>query len=159
MARTDFAALFKMLSPAERAWYKAHGGQPLYDLVAEAPWFAAMNPGDEVFSQGVTNPTHGVGQAQGLSRGKWIKGIAKGTDYLTGKKFPSRGQRGDIEGLGAYGKKTDKIDLGNGQTKMAPILELRSMPRIDLADMATVAERIFVYTYLANRGVDYKYGQ
>lgn len=159
MARTDFGAMFKMLSQPEQNWYKAHSGQPLFDLVSQAPWFTTMAPADEVFSQGIAAATHGVGQAQGLSRGKWIKGIASGTDYLTGKKFPDRSQRGDIEGLGAYGKKSDIVDLGGGQTKKTPILELRAMPRIDLADLADVAEKIFVYTYLANRGVAYKYGQ
>lgn len=159
MARTDFAALFKMLSPAERNWYKANGGQPLFDLVRSAPWLAGMVNGDEVFAQGVQNPVLGVGQAQGLTRGMWITGIANGTDYLTGKKFPDKTQRKDIEGLGAYGKKTDQIILPGGLSKQAAILELRSMPTTSLANIADVADRIWLYTYLANRGGNEKYGQ
>ena len=159
MARTDFAALFRLLSPAERAWYKPNGGQAFFDLVQQAPWLNGMNAGDEVFSQGVQNPVLGVGQAQGLTRGKWLKGIAKGTDYLTGKKFPDKAQRGDIEGLGSYGKKTDSLDLGVGQTAKAAILELRAMPQTDITLLPAVADRLFLYSYLANRGGPEKYGQ
>jgi hypothetical protein len=162
MARTDFSALFGMLSPAEQTWYKANGGQRFFDLVQAAPWLTTMNLADEVFAHGVQNPTHGVGQAQGLSRGKWLKGIPKGTDYLTGKKFPDKAQRKDIEGLGAYGKKTDAIDLGAGQTVKAAILELRSMPQVPLNNLQAVADRLFLYSYLVNRGgggAGEKYGQ
>ena len=59
MARTDFGAMFKMLSPAERAWYGSHKGQPFFDLVQSAPWLAGMAANDEVFSQGVANARQG----------------------------------------------------------------------------------------------------
>jgi Domain of unknown function (DUF4157) len=158
MARTDFGAMFKLLSPAEKTWYRGQKGQRFYDLAASAPWLAGMGAGDEVFSNQVANPLAGVSDAQGLSRGKWLKGIARGTDYLTGKKFPVKSKREDMQGLGSYGKKTDKVE-DNGVISKAPILELRAMPATELAKLDKVADRIFVYAYLANRGGNEKYAQ
>ncbi|MEA5621539.1 DUF4157 domain-containing protein [Nostoc sp. UHCC 0251] len=159
MARTDFGALFKMLSQPEQDWYKANSGEPFFELVKSAPWLTEMANTDEVFSHGVQERILEVGDAQGLTRGKWIKGIAKGKDYLTSKKFPNKAQRNDIEGLGAYGKKTDIVALPGGLTKQAAILELRAMPPIDVANIADVADRIWIYTYLSNRDGREKYGQ
>ena len=158
MARTDFGAMFKMLSPAEQAWYRGQKGQRFFDLAENAPWLAGMAGTDEVFAQGIANAHAGVGQAQGLTRGKWLKGIARGTDYLTGKKFPVKAARGDMQGLGSYGSKTDTVD-DNGATAKAAIVELRSMPQTNLVDLPALADRLFVYAYLANRGGDEKFAQ
>lgn len=53
----------------------------------------------------------------------------------------------------------NKITLPGGLSKQAAILGLRSMPVMSLADIADIADRIWLYTYLANRGGNDKYGQ
>ena len=93
-----------------------------------------------------------------MTRSKWLKGIGRGTDYLTGKKFPVKAAREDMQGLGSYGKKTDAID-DNGAMAKAAIVELRSMPQTDLADLPALADRLFLYAYLVNRGGDERFGQ
>ncbi len=62
----------------------------------------------------------------------------------------------------AYDEPFDGVrvhDLGVGQTAKAAILELRAMPQTDITLLPAVADRLFLYSYLANRGGPEKYGQ
>jgi hypothetical protein len=82
--------------------------------------------------------------------------MTNGTDYLTRKKFPTKGQRHLIEGLGSYGSKMDKATLLN---LPAPIFEIRSAPMLQLNDWVQFADDVFHYAYFLNRGADKTYGE
>ena len=68
--------------------------------------------------------------------------------------FPTARGRAEIEGLGAYGAKTD-IAAG----AEAPIIELRTPPRMPLADFLTWAPKLFDYVRELNRGGTQKFGE
>jgi hypothetical protein len=157
MARTDFSSLYALLNPTERQYYQATSGQEWLALVLVA---MGWNPGDldqPVFAQGIQTPSAGVpAQLPGLTRRRWLVGMTNGTDYLTRKKFPTKGQRHLIEGLGSYGSKMDKATLLN---LPAPIFEIRSAPMLQLNDWVQFADDVFHYAYFLNRGADKTYGE
>ncbi|BDD09112.1 hypothetical protein FUAX_15440 [Fulvitalea axinellae] len=151
LARTDFATMFSLLPEHERKAIADH------HLFEQTP-FASEFPYDAPFFEGgvyhnKTRPHRQI--MKSLSRGKWLDGIASGTDYLTAQNFPNRLRAYKLHSMGALGKTTDLVE---GQK--APILELRNINQQEpFTFWLYVAEEIFRYIYALNRGIDKKYGE
>jgi hypothetical protein len=154
MARTDFAQMFKMLPPHEQNILKSGGGGTLVDIMKQCPAFTALNMTQPVFSGGIyANNAGGPSRVlDPLTREDWLKGITQGVDKLTRKKFPSKKKstRGELESLGALGKKTEPVGPhGNA----APIFELRGLKgQVPFAQWTALAQSIRKYAKRKNRG-------
>jgi hypothetical protein len=138
MARTDFARMFRMLSKDEQKYFKENP-----DALVAIVKFATgdLDMTKDVFPHGIYNDPRSKGAGnkdalKGLTRARWVTGIASGTDYLSAAKFNENPdinpgdrteKKSDLESMSAMGKKTEKV--GSAQ-KRAPIFEIRSLGQL-----------------------------
>jgi len=155
MARTDFATQFKQLLPEEQQYLKAGNGAAFVNLVLDAAGLAGTEA-TPLFRQGLNYAPNKKNLLDDLTRGKWLRGIAKGTDYLTKKNIGQK-RGGEMESLGALGKKTEKV--GNDR-KAAPIFELRRIKQsVPYTDWPNLALDIFDYLRALNTGAGATYSR
>ena len=127
MARTDFAAMYKQIP--EATYFKSYSDQWL-SLVLHIAGMIGEND-MPFFEGGVTYLSLGDQQKvqDGLSKGQWINGICKGTDYLTVRNFPDQDVSNNLFGLGEMGSKMDKVGSKSKKNEtLAPIFEFRRLP-------------------------------
>lgn len=166
MSRTDFSSLFNMLSDEEKSFYRPNNGAAWKRLVGHVPSLAALNV--PVFTTGIWVNGAANHDLDGLTRQIWLEGMANGVDLLTPSTFPDKGQRGQIEGLGAYKGKTDQLASG----KSGPIFELRAMTRAmdpllpmggagkyPVNEWGPLAQKLFMYVFYLNHDQDLRYGE
>jgi hypothetical protein len=141
MARTDFAAQFKLLPEAEQAALKGpdNSGQLFVKLVMAAvqKFNSKITADKDVFEKGIYRGDHQADDpvAQvlgGVTRQQWLSGIAKGTDLLTKANFPDpkhEGRGDHLESLGGFGDHTADISPTTPDAKVVKggVFELRSM--------------------------------
>lgn len=160
MARTDFAKIFDLIPPNDRAILGANGGTALVTVMGLCPAFGAMNMTLPLFEGGIHANTGAPSPIlDDLKRDAWLKGITKGVDLLTQKKFPSKKKsaRAEIESLGSLGKKTEGVgNLGIA----APIFELRGMAgNVPVHTLPALTEAIRKYAKHKNRNDPRAFGQ
>lgn len=148
MARTDFAKMFAMLPPIEASLLGGNNATYFVELVQLAV-------GDDidiykpVFENGLyhkwaNDPRMDTTALKGLTREEWYREIAQGTDRLTAKNFDPNSDKptGDLESLGSFGSKTEKVGAGRQD---APIFEIRSIGQMDYHHWYARAMDIFRY--------------
>ena len=172
MARTDFAAMFAMLSDAEKRFYSPNNGAAWKLLVQKAPGLNDLTL--PVFASGIrVDRGNGIDRSlDALTRELWVSGMASGTEYLSQYNFPDQNQRSEIEGLGGYKGKTDTLAAAGGNK--GAIFELRAMtkaidPNVNMPmnerglyaanEWSGLASRIFMYIFSLNHGDDLRYGE
>ncbi|WP_223280238.1 DUF4157 domain-containing protein [Nostoc sp. PA-18-2419] len=160
MARTDFAAMFKLLDRNEQTYFKQNSDALVY-LVKYATGDLDMQT--DLFPHGIYNDPRAAGAGdqnalEGLTRKQWILGIMNGTDYLTAAHFnenpdlnleDTHDKKDDLESMGAMGSRTENVD---NNRKEAPIFEIRSLGQ--LATPEQLQERaleIFDYIVSLNK--------
>jgi hypothetical protein len=137
MARTDFAAMFKMLNKEEQAYFKNDPAA----LAAIVEFATGLDMAEDIFPHGIYNDPRAKGAGnkdalKGLTRTRWVTGIATGTDYLSAVKFNENPdinpgdrteKKGDLESMGAMGGKTEQVGTAK---KEAPLFEIRSLGQL-----------------------------
>lgn len=171
MARTDFAAQFKLLPTEEQDILKDKDGQPFADLVLGAAGMAGEGA-ELVFQRGVrasqdsSKPEYKqrVQVLDGLCRDDWLRHITKGYDALSAASAKKVGQTalaGELEGLGRLGSKTDKVGAegkakkkkGVEQTGSGVVVEFRGMKAdLPLDQWKSKALEAFDYIVSMNAG-------
>lgn len=174
LAKTDYAAMFRQLPPADRHYYggrskwlsKTH--PPLVDLVAAAPGYNALmarplfdvanqffdevNLGeaewykDLIFEDWIYAMTSGRDKLKDKLKDK-IHG--RGKDLLTTKAFPNIPAGKTVEGFGVLGSRTDTGPLN---TRL-PVMEFRSFAKLmNPTQFKTAALKLFDYVRGLNAG-------
>lgn len=130
MARTDFAKMFAMLPPLEQQMLGGYNAHYFVELVSLAVG-ENIDIYAPVFEKGLYHnykhdPRIKSDALQGLTREEWYRGIAQGIDRLTAKNFNQESYEptGDLESLGSFGSKTEKVGASRED---APIFEIRSI--------------------------------
>ena len=158
MARTDFGAMFNKLPDAERKQFRQDGAS-FVKLVLDAA--GMTGEGDKkVFERGIrksydnNSPDYDtdltmVNRKLGFTRDQWLLGITKGQDRIA--------SRGILFGLGALGKRTDRVGDDPAPAKSAKdkgrgiIVELRNMRRNEYySDVVSTFRNIFKYLVAFN---------
>jgi hypothetical protein len=157
LSRTDFRKLFTLLSPEEQAYYREGKGQRWADLVAATPGYDVVALNASLFSGGIKESVEPTTWYTALERGDWLKTMATKKDLLTPANYPTWRGRRELEGLGAYGEKTDAV--AGGAVAEAPILELRTVPQMSTARFRDWAPVVFDYVVALNAKRDRKFGE
>ena len=137
MARTDFATMFKMLNKEEKEYF-TKDPEALVAIVEHA---TGLDMAKDIFPHGIYNDPRAKGAGdkdalKGLTRARWVTGIATGIDYLSAAKFNQNPdinpldrseKRGDLESMGALNTKTEKVGTAK---KDAPLFEIRSLGQL-----------------------------
>ena len=166
MARTDFATMFKMIDPEELKYFKNDPDA----LVAILEFATGLDMATDVFPHGIYNDPRAKGGGdkdalKGLTRARWVTGIATGIDYLSAAKFnqnpdlddvedPNE-KKSDLESMGALGDRTEKVGTAK---KDAPLFEIRSLGQ--LATPGIMHQRaldIFKFLVALNEDKDAKF--
>jgi len=143
MARTDFAAMFTMLNKEEKEYFKKDPNA-LVEIVKFAT--GGLDMATDVFPHGIYNDPRAQGGGKkdalkGLTRARWVTGIAGGTDYLSAAKFNENPdmnvgdrseKKSDLESMGAMGNKTEEVGLAR---KEAPLFEIRSLGQLSTPEI------------------------
>ncbi|PSL55889.1 uncharacterized protein DUF4157 [Saccharothrix carnea] len=121
MARTDFAAMFALLSADEQERLAAEDGEPFVRLALRC---AELTAADEPVLETVDRREVSFAE---VTRRKWLSGITQGRDILSEPgyraAFPATADKGEhFESMGSLG---DRMDDSRG--RRAPIVELRRM--------------------------------
>ncbi|MEP7356282.1 MAG: DUF4157 domain-containing protein [Anaerolineales bacterium] len=162
MARTDFATMFAMLPDNERDYYAGDNGGKFVDLLKGAGynWFAMRG---SIYSGGIRESSEPNAWYKDLTRKDWLKSMTApstgaGTDKLTPASFPTQRGKDEIEGLGSYANRIDKVVVGS-TTIDVPIVELRSLPTMDATTFADFAVKLTRLVGFMNQLQDKTFGE
>jgi hypothetical protein len=156
--RTNFVAVYNMLSLAERNYYSTNGGQPFVDLVRTAEnnqlSGAPLNMNGQLmqYSVFVDANNAAAGQIQlPLTRRDWLRGITQGRDNLTAARNRNMQKHSDgthpLREFGLLGMKTDAV---NNNANRGVVLEFRDIRRMSSNDWIAFATDVFDYIKALN---------
>ena len=160
LIRTDFGTWFSMLPGDDKKRFLDDGrGQSFVDLVLSTAGLA--DKGDQpVFERGVrksqdkSSPDYNVlldDKDLMISRQNWLLAITRGWDPLSSFWMPQL--KGELEGLGRLGPKTDKVgkEVGKDSPGTGIIMEFRNMAQAVFYDQfPDLALQIFDYIVALN---------
>ncbi|MGW1681962.1 eCIS core domain-containing protein [Saccharopolyspora sp. NPDC002376] len=145
MARTDFAAMFKLLKDSEKEQLAAQNGQPFVDLALRCADPTNPYAASEPILRSVAGENSQRVPFTEVTRDVWLRRITQGTDVLTKHgyptAFPNNAEKAEhFESMGAFREGTDT----SRDKRPAPVVELRRM-RKDLpeADWGPVLLGVF----------------
>ncbi|MEQ4302935.1 DUF4157 domain-containing protein [Plantactinospora sp. B6F1] len=163
LARTDLAAIFQTLPPAEKTFLSAEYGQEFVDLVFSGGRIGG-GPDEPVIKGGISQANRPARAFDHVTRDLWLRELTDSTDILSPHGYqeifpePEVGQARytDLESMGAFGERMDRV--GPSADLRAPILELRRMRDLaHVAEWPTVALAVFdlVRALNANEALNY----
>jgi hypothetical protein len=146
MARTDFATIFGLLDPPNRAYFQADPDRWI-SLVKTHPDYNWWSLRSALYSGGIRNSTEPNEWYKALRRKDWLRSMAEGTDLLTRRHFPTAQGRHELEALGSHGPNTD--------AGPAAIFELRALQDMNAPTWRRFALNLFDYVVALNAGNPY----